>query len=460
MYESELSKIVSSSFKYINTNYDKYVDLLRSLIAFKSVSAWRGEDLHSCARYLFEIFRERGYKAEVKSKGGAPVVLAEIGSGSRSLLFYNHYDVQPPDPIELWESDPFTMNIKGDYAFGRGTSDNKGNIVARIAAIDSLTDYLEKLDLKIRFLIEGEEEIGSPSLPNIVKENLGWVKSDGGVWETASVGRDGSLEIPLGFKGMLYVEIKFKGPNRDVHSGLAPLVPNPAWKLIHLLAKLKSPEGDILLPGIGEGVDEEFIAHVEMLTNKLSHEEIDKLREELELASFLKDLKGREALRELYSTPSLNISGLYAGYTGKGSKTVIPSVAGVKIDIRPVPGQDPERLLEALRKYILELGYQEAEIEVLSMYPSGYTKPSEFIVKASASAAKEIYGREPKLTPLSGGSGPIYIFTGLAKTPMTGAGVGYYGSRAHSPNENIRLTDFKLGIKHVVMTVLNFSQKE
>ncbi|MEM4985296.1 MAG: M20/M25/M40 family metallo-hydrolase, partial [Sulfolobales archaeon] len=176
------------------------------------------------------------------------------------------------------------------------------------------------------------------------------------------------------------------------------------------------------------------------------------------LKEFVRGLTGEEALRELYTKPSLNASGVYAGYTGRGSKTIVPSLAGVKIDIRPVPGQTPEKILENLKRYLSETGFSDAEVVVHSMYPSGYTKPGEPIVRASVEAAREVYGRDPELAPLSGGSGPIYIFTDIARIPMTGAGVGYYGSRVHAPNENIRVRDFVLGMKHVALTLLNFSR--
>ena len=342
--------------------------------------------------------------------------------------------------------------------FGRGVADNKGNIAARLGAVDSLADYLEELDLRVKFFIEGEEEVGSPTLLDVVRDSLDWVKADGGIWETGYVRRDGSLGISLGFKGMLYVEIVLKGPSRDVHSGAAPLVPNPVWRLAKLLVNLKTGDGFVKIPGFYDGVSEEFLRDAEELIKKLSYEELEELKSELGLKEFVRGLTGEEALRELYTKPSLNASGVYAGYTGRGSKTIVPSLAGVKIDIRPVPGQTPEKILENLKRYLSETGFSDAEVVVHSMYPSGYTKPGEPIVRASVEAAREVYGRDPELAPLSGGSGPIYIFTDIARIPMTGAGVGYYGSRVHAPNENIRVRDFVLGMKHVALTLLNFSR--
>ncbi len=451
-------EVRSRSFEFISKNYRNYIDLLKNLVSFRSVAAWGTEDLRACAEYIAEVLRERGFSTFLKSAGGAPAVFAEIGKGSRAVLIYNHYDVQPPDPLELWESDPFKLTIKDGLIFGRGVADNKGNIAARIGAIDSLLDYLDDLDLKVKFLIEGEEEIGSPTLNSIVSEMLDWVRADGGIWETGYLRRNGSLSISLGFKGMLYVEVILRGASRDVHSGMAPIVPNPAWRMARLLTKLKTEDGKILVPGFYDDIDPEFVRTAEELIMKMNLEELEEMKEELGLKEFVGGLRGFEALKELHTKPSLNVSGLYAGYTGKGSKTVVPSIAGAKIDIRPVPGQKPEKILENLRRYLSELGFSDAEVVVRSMYPAGYTKPGEAIVRASVEAAREVYGLDPEIIPLSGGSGPIYIFTNIAKVPMTGAGVGYYGSRNHAPNENIRERDFLLGMKHVALTLLKFTQ--
>jgi acetylornithine deacetylase/succinyl-diaminopimelate desuccinylase-like protein len=165
-------------------------------------------------------------------------------------------------------------------------------------------------------------------------------------------------------------------------------------------------------------------------------------------------------LKALHLGPSLNISGLYSGYTGKGSKTIVPSEAAVKLDIRLVPGQDPKKILEATVKYIEALGFKDAEIYVESMYKAGYTKPGEAIVEASIDAAEQAYGLKPHVTPMAAGSGPIYIFTDIARIPMTGAGVGYYGSRVHAPNENIRVEDFIKGVKHVALTFIEFTCRQ
>ncbi|MEM0505287.1 MAG: M20/M25/M40 family metallo-hydrolase [Sulfolobales archaeon] len=284
-----------------------------------------------------------------------------------------------------------------------------------------------------------------------------WVEADGGIWETSYVGRSGRLEIPLGFKGMLYLELILKEANRDVHSGLAPLIPNPVWRVASLLTRLKREDGRVLVPGFYDDIDPEFSSTAEELIKHLDHRELEEMISYLGLKEFVGGLKGVDALRELYIKPSLNVSGLYSGYTGKGVKTIVPSTAGVKIDIRPIPGQVPEKILESFKRYLKELNYSDVEVIIHSMYPAGYTKPDEEIVKASVKAAKEVYYTDPKLIPIAGGSGPIYLFTNVAHIPMTGTGVGYYDSKVHAPNENIRKGDFLRGMKHTALTLINFA---
>ncbi len=443
--------------KFLIDNLDVYVKILRELVTYKSVASWSDNELSDCANYISDILKLRGFKVTLKSGGGAPVIFAEVGSGGRTVLMYNHYDVQPPDPLDLWSSNPFELVVKDDYLLGRGVADNKGNIVARIAAIDSIINYLDDLNLRVKFLIEGEEEVGSPTLDRVVRDSLDWVRADGGVWETAYVGSDGRLEIPLGFKGMLYIEVVLRGADRDVHSGLAPLIPNPAWRLAKLLTYLKSEDGIILVPGVYEGVDPEFIHYSEELLKNLDCNELVTLRRELGIKEFVGGLDCLEAFKGLYMKSSLNISGLYSGHVGKGVKTIVPSVAGVKIDIRLLPGQNPEYILKKFKEYLSMLGFPDAEVVIHSMYPAGYTKPNEAIVKSSVEVANEVYGKYPKVLPISSGSGPIYLFTNIAKIPMTGAGVGYYNSRVHAPNENIRRKDFLNGMRHVALTLIKFS---
>jgi acetylornithine deacetylase/succinyl-diaminopimelate desuccinylase-like protein len=452
-----LTTYPDKAIKYINENYRKYIDILKNLVEIPTVSATNTREMMDCASLLSSILKEQGARVEVKSFGGHPLVLGEIGSGSNSIVIYNHYDVQPPEPLESWDTPPFELTTRDGKLYGRGASDNKGNIAARLGALDAVLPFIDELGLRIKFVFEGEEEVGSPTFPKAVEEKSDFLAAQGGIWETGYVGRDGRLGITLGFKGMLYIEIIFKGAARDTHSGNAPLVPNPAWDLVRMLTHLKDAMGRILVPGFHEGIKSEFLEDAEKLIEDLDPKRLIELKKDLQIEHFVGGLEGIDAFKALMTMPSLNICGLYAGYTGKGAKTVIPSYAGVKIDIRPVPGQDPNMILENLKRYLKDLGFGHAEVNLHSMYPAGYTKPGEKVVEASIKAAERVYGVPPVVTPLSGGSGPIYLFTDVLKVPMTGAGVGYYGSRSHAPNENIRVEDFINGMKHVALLLIEYA---
>lgn len=451
----DLSRAV---IEYIEENYESYVDLLGELVSIPTVSAVMDKEMWEGANFVASLLRERGFNVDVKAYGGHPVVLGEVGEGDRTILIYNHYDVQPPEPLDLWVGSPFELRIEGGKLYGRGVADNKGNIIARIAALDAVLPYIDELGLKVKFLIEGEEEIGSPNLYKCLEANKDALKADGGIWETGYIGRDEKLGIPLGFKGMLYVEFIVKGPNRDVHSGRAPLIPNPIWRLIKLLSLLKKEDGTILVPGIYDDIDKDFLDMASEFLKDIDTDWLDKMRLDLGIKEFVGGVDGVEALKVLWTSPSLNISGIYGGYSGEGSKTVIPSIAGAKVDIRPVPGQDPKKILDNLKKYLEENGFGDVELRLHGMYPSGYTKPDEDIIKATVKAAERVYGHTPHLSPISAGSGPIYWFTNYLGIPMTGAGVGYYGSNTHSPNENIRVNDFVMSMKHVANLFIEFAR--
>ena len=444
-----------SVVKYIDENREEYVKLLGKLVELETVSAWKtSSEMESYAREIAYILRERGFKTVVEGFGGHPLIYGELGKGSIEVAIYNHYDVQPPDPLDKWVSNPFKLVERNGSLFGRGVADNKGNIAARLAAIDALEKYIDNLDLKIKYVIEGEEEIGSPTLDKAARARAEWFKARGGFWETGYVGRDGRLSIPLGFKGMVYVEVVFRGPRRDLHSGSSPIVPNPIWRLVHFLSLLRDRNGRITADWVFEGIKP--LEEAVKLIRELDPRELEEFKKEIGIAEFVEGASGYEALEKLYLMPSVNVSGIYGGYGGPGSKTVIPSIAGAKIDIRLVPGQKPERILELFKEFVEEHGFGDAKIVVHGSYPAGYTKPSEAIVKASVYAGELVYGNKPRLIPVSAGSGPIYVYTELAGTPMTGSGVGYYGSKAHAPNENIRFKDFVNGMKHVALTILEF----
>jgi len=278
----------------------------------------------------------------------------------------------------------------------------------------------------------------------------------GGIWETGYVRPDDRLSFTLGFKGMIYLEIRIRRMNVDAHSGYAPILPNAVIDLSQLITRLKKPNGEILFKNLYKDIDPEYIAIAREIARDFPADDIGKLKEVLDINDFVSGLKDREAFLKIVTEPSLNICGVYGGYTKEGSKTIVPSEAVAKMDMRPLPGQDPNKILNDFTEYLKEIGYGDVEVKVYSIYRSGYTRPDAEIVRVAKESAVNTYGAPAVVSPMSGGSGPIYLFTDVANVPMAGAGVGYYGSKAHAPNENIRVRDFLKGVKHFYYILENF----
>jgi acetylornithine deacetylase/succinyl-diaminopimelate desuccinylase-like protein len=375
------------------------------------------------------------------------VVYGEIGSGKKTLIIYDHYDVQPPEPLDQWESPPFSPEIREGFLFCRGVADNKGDLVSRLQAIEALQTTMGDLPLKIKFVFEGEEEVGSPHLAQFVDENkellLG---ADGCLWEGGRTDMSGRPELYLGLKGILYVELRARGASRDMHSSYAPLVPNPAWRLVWALNTLKDEEDRITVDGLMDHVAQPPADELELL-DRIPFEG-DKIKEDLGIPEFLGGERGTDAMRKLLYSPTCTICGMVAGYTGEGSKTVLPSEARVKIDFRLVPDLEPGLVLDLLRKHLDRRGFDDVDIVSMSgEYPakSPFEAP---VAQAAIQAARAVYGQDPVVYPLMAGSGPMYPLSAALGIPaVSGMGVGHAKSRIHAPNENIRLEDYFRAVK-------------
>ncbi|CAN0392210.1 unnamed protein product, partial [Phaeothamnion confervicola] len=293
-----------------------------------------------------------GFSPElVDTRGGYPVVYGEKrGASDRTLSFYDHYDVQPAEPLDQWESDPWAAEIRDGRIWARGVSDNKGNIAARFAAIEAWEAVRGPLPLTVKFIIEGEEEIGSPHLSNFAEDHPDLCRADACIWEFGGRDIDGRPQIHLGLKGICYVELRAKGARLDWHSSVATSVPNPAWRLVWALSTLKDQDERILIPGFYDDVvpptDEELAALA-----ALPDTERERL-EDLGIDGFLGGLTGLELAKRDYFQPTCTISGIISGYTGAGSKTVLPSTAMAKLDMRLCANQDPFRIYQALRDHL------------------------------------------------------------------------------------------------------------
>ncbi|RPI32881.1 MAG: M20/M25/M40 family metallo-hydrolase [Chloroflexota bacterium] len=443
---------------YLENNLDASIKELSKLAAQPSVSAQK-LGLVECAELVRTMLDARGFKTEVMPTGGAPVVYGERkGRSNKTLLFYNHYDVQPPEPIELWDSPPFEPTLRDGKLFARGVSDDKGHITSRLFAIDALLANEGELPCNVKFLIEGEEEAGSVSLEHFVRANVDKFAADACVWEFGGVDH---REVPmqyLGLRGIFYVELSVVTASTDVHSGVGgSIFPNPAWRLVWALASLKGPDERVRIPGFYDQVKKPSERDITLM--KALPEVADEYKTRYGVKHFLKGIKGGVELRvaEVFE-PTCTICGLTSGYQGEGSKTVLPARASAKIDFRLVPDQRPEQVLEGLRAHLDAGGFSDVEITLLGGENPARTDPDDPFIQLVVETARPVYGQPMQIVPMVGGSGPNYPFIHDLKLPVATAGVGYPGTLAHAPNENLRLDLYLKGARHIARILGEFGQ--
>ncbi|MHA2620624.1 MAG: M20/M25/M40 family metallo-hydrolase [bacterium JZ-2024 1] len=433
----------ASALLWLHRNEKRLLKDFFTLLRQPSVSA-RREGLHEMARLTAKIMEAYGVHARLLPiRGGPPVVYGEVGDpAGGTLLIYNHYDVQPPEPLELWKTPPFDPVIRGGKVYARGAADNKGNIFVRLLAVRAALSLLGNLPLRIKFVIEGEEEVGSVHLEEFVRNHAELLNARACIWEMGGVNASGTPILTLGCKGLLYVELESHAAKYDVHSGGATSVPSPVWRLIRALTSLKDENERILIPGFYSDVVPPTSSDLRAL-DALPDESEDTLKR-LGLESFLQGLKGSALKERNYFAPTCNICGIVSGYTGPGPKTVLPAVARVKLDFRLVPGQDPEDILRKLRAYLDAQGYRDISISAVHSreHPSRTPLDHPF-VGYIADITRSVYRKQPLIEPLTGGTGPMYPFQRFLGVPIVCLGAGYPGSRAHSPNENLRISDLR-----------------
>jgi acetylornithine deacetylase/succinyl-diaminopimelate desuccinylase-like protein len=431
---------------YVEANRDRFVAELQDLCRQPSVAA-QNIGMQEMAAKVLARLKALGADARlIPVEGGAPVVYGEIGSGPRTLMIYDHYDVQPAEPLELWESGPWEAAIRDGKLFARGVADNKGNLLCRIQAIESYLAAIGPLPLKVKFVFEGEEEIGSIHLPQFVDENRARLEgADGCLWEFGGKDINERPELTCGLKGIVYVELHAQGAKRDIHSAMAAIVVDPAWRLTWALATLKDENDNILIDDFLSHVRAPTGAELEALKGIPFDEEKEKA--DIGIPAFLCNLTGLDLLKKYLYEPTCTICGLYSGYIGQGSKTVLPNHALAKIDFRLVPNLSPELVVELLRKHLDRRGFADIEIRLTETGEEVARSPLDSaIVRAAYAASQAVNPAEPVIVPTSAGSGPMYPLCQALGIPAVCAGVGWHDSRAHAPNESIRLADYFEGI--------------
>lgn len=432
---------------YIEANQARFLDELTEYCRIPSIAA-ENRGLDEAAVWVERRLERLGATVRrITLPGAAPIIYAEIGptDAAQTLLIYNHYDVQPADPLDLWESPPFEPAIRNGKFFARGVADNKANLLSRIHAIEAWQATEGELPLRIKWVIEGEEEIGSPHIHPFADQYGDLLRdSTGCLWEAGSRDANERPVLYAGLKGIAYYELHARGARNDLHSSWGTLVPNAAWRLVWALGTIKDRDETILIEGFNEAVRPPSEAELALLRQLPWDQEA--LLASLGVDHFVRGLEGIDAkIKHLYE-PTCTICGIESGYTGPGSKTVLPSRARVKLDFRLVADLTPALVGELLRRHLDKHGFDDIEIVEIDGEMPAQGPVDAAVVLAARRAVQRATGEEPVLQPRMAGSGPMYPLCDMLGIPVVGTGTGWAGSNTHAPNENIRLSDYWDGI--------------
>jgi acetylornithine deacetylase/succinyl-diaminopimelate desuccinylase-like protein len=414
---------------------------LQNLIRQPSVSA-KKQDMIKCANLVRETMSKAGINAELlylDDKDISPIVFGEVMSRSnpdKTILFYNHYDVQPEEPIELWKDEPFSGTVEGNHIFGRGAADDKGELITRIKAVEYFLKKTGDVPCNVKFMVEGEEEIGSVHMEEYLFKYRDRLSCDGVIWEFGYVDTKDRPIISLGMKGLLYVELIARGPVRDAHSSLAVLIENPAWRLVYALATMRDQSGRILIKDWYKEVRAFTKAEIEMISKEPFDDK--EFKREYGISIIVRKAKGRNIKKALVGMPTCNIAGFGSGYIGEGAKTVLPAQAMVKIDFRLIPDMVPEKQLERLKRHLKLHGFGDIEVRFIHGEAAARTSIRDPFVNQVQRAAVESFG-SAIMSVSSAGTGPMYSFVKVLKAPCISIGSTFLFARIHSPNEFARI---------------------
>jgi len=449
-------------YLHIDSHVDESIEQLFELVRQPSISAQKlGFD--KAPGVMKGLLERNGFEAEIVPvpNDGLPTVYgymaaSEDPENAPTLLFYCHYDVQPVDPLDLWDTEPFEPTRIGDRLYGRGMSDDKGNIGARLAAVRAFIDERGGVPCNIKMFCEGEEESGSINLPDLIAERGHDFKADACIWEGGGRNLNDDPFMYLGLKGVLGVGFSIRMLSGDAHSSYAAILPSAAWRLLQALQTIKDEDERIKIDGFYDAIMEptpEAIAAVEALPD-----DAPEWLETFGVSGFVKGLDGEDLRKQLTFQPTANIAGLDSGYQDAGLKTVLPAVASAKMDFRLVPEQRPFDIFKKLRMHLDKHGFEDVEIEVLGAVNPYRTDLNSPWVQLVAETAEEIYGRKPVMTPNMAGTGPMFDFGDTLGIPIATSGIDHPSHKIHAPNENITKEDFLLGTKHAALIIDRFAK--
>ncbi|MCX7880725.1 MAG: dipeptidase [Ignavibacteria bacterium] len=444
-------KIMQGYINFIDNNSERFIVEVFDFLRHKSISSQseHKEDVRNCAKWLANHIHSLGLEnVRVIETNGHPIVYADYlhSPNSPTILVYGHYDVQPVEPIELWDNDPFEPLLKDGKIYARGSSDDKGQLFIHLKAIETILRTNPEKAPNIKFVFEGEEEAGHSHLEDFIRENPEFLKCDTVVISDTEWFAEGLPSICYGLRGITFLEVKVIGPNRDLHSGsFGGAIDNPIFAISEIISKLKDKYGRVCVPGFYDEVIE------------LSEEERKEFARlpfsektycsELGINNTYGEI-GYSVLERVWARPTIEINGIYGGYTGEGIKTIIPSYAVAKISARLVPRQDAVEIAEKIEKFLLEIAPPTVKIEIKRMGGGNpvLTPIDSIWVQKARDSLKLAFGVEPVFVR-EGGSIPICeTFQSVLKAPPVLIGFGLPGDNIHSPNENFSVTNFIGGI--------------
>ena len=448
-----------NTLKHVDSHMEDLISDLQTLIKQPSVSA-KNEGIEDCAKLVQKLLKKSGISSEILKlkKNVAPIVYGEVKSKQnpkKTLLFYNHYDVQPAEPFDLWDYPPFSGTRKGNKIFGRGATDDKGELITRIKAVEASLKATGDVPCNIKFVIEGEEETGSAHIEEYLKKYKKKFSSDGVIWEFGYVDAKNRPIIGLGMKGLLFVELSVKESIRDAHSSLAVLIKNPVWRLIEAISTLRDSKGKILIKDWYKEVTPFSKKDLELIKEEPFDENVFK--KEFGIRSFVGNKKGMDAKKALVGDATCNIAGFLSGYTGNGAKTVLPGESLAKIDFRLIPKMNPKKQIMRLKNHLKSKGFGDVKIKVYHGEAAARTDSSDPFVSHVKNAADKSFGKSI-LNVSNAGTGPMYPFVNILKAPCISIGSTYMFSRIHSPNEFARIDLLKKTTKCMCLIMQNFGQ--
>ncbi len=423
--------------RIVDERFDAWVEELRDFCTIPSETAHLPE-LERGAAWIEQRLRAAGAEVTVLRQDGVPpVVVGELGSGPRTLVAVQHYDVQPAAPLELWETGPWDPQIRDGRLFARGVCDDKGELLHRVQAVEALRDAEGELPCRVRFVVEGEEESDSAHLASLLRQRPEFFSGEGALIEGGGVDEAGRPMLVCGVRGMAYVELTVRTLAYDAHSGGAQLLPNAAWRLMEALATLRAPDGTITIDGFMDAVvpaTEAQLAHLRTLP--FEEAEIKRI---YGVERFVGDLTGAAAQAADTFHPTCNVSGIIAGWTGPSVKTIVPAEASAKVDMRLIPDQDPRAIVAALRAHLDARGFTDVALTVHRGEHPYWTSIDDPIVDAAERAHAGIFAERPLRWFSMGGTAPMHQVCAPHRLPMVTLGAGDAENRNHAPNESYSL---------------------